>query len=72
MSQGTFSDTLIRLEALKGIYFVQKSSFFLGVSPSFQVGIFYSFMSLGNSACHKIPLGIVFIIDFELILMVKL
>ena len=33
MSQGAFSDTLIQLE----VYFVQKSTFFQGVSPWFLV-----------------------------------
>ena len=36
MSQETFSDTLIRLEA-EYLYFVQKLSFFQGVSPGFLV-----------------------------------
>ena len=37
MPQGTFSDTLIRLEAFlqEYLYFVQKSTFFQGVSPWF-------------------------------------
>ena len=38
MSQGTFSDTLMRFEALKEcLYFVQKSTFLEGVSPEFLV-----------------------------------
>ena len=67
MSQGTFSDLLIpfALEAFKRI-FVQKIDFLprskptvlAQKSPDFQVGSFYSFISLGISMCRKTPLGI--------------
>ena len=68
MSQRTFSDTLIRLEVLKAyLYFVQKSTFFQGVSPWFltkngqflKSPFFHLFMSLGMSAYRKTPLGII-------------
>ena len=69
MSQGTFSDTLTRLETFKRIFvFGPKIDFFpRGKSmvfgqklPNFEVGIFHLFMSLGMSACRKTPLGVMF------------
>ena len=66
MSQGTFSDTLIRLEAFKRIFVFRpkieffptaKSMVFGQKSPNFELGIFHLFMSLGMSACRKTPLG---------------
>ena len=69
MSQGTFSDKLIRLKAFKIIFvFRPKINFFLRgkpmlfgqKSPNFQVGIFHLVMSLGALACRKTPLGIIF------------
>ena len=69
MSQGTFLDTLIRLEAFKTIFvFHPKIDFFpRGLSrvfgqkwPNFEVGIFHLFMSLGISECRKKSLGIIF------------
>ena len=61
MSQGTFPDLLTRLEAFKRIFvFRPKIDFLPRVTPTvlgqkrpnFQVGIFYSFMSVGISACR--------------------
>ena len=69
MSQGTFLDALIRLEAFKRIFvFRPKIDYFLrGLSmvfgqkwPNFEVCIFHLFMSLGISECRKTPLGIIF------------
>ena len=69
MSQSTFSDTLIKLEAFKRILlFRPKIDFFpRGWSrvfgqkwPKFEVGIFNLSMSLGISECHKTPLEIIF------------
>ena len=69
MSKVTFIDTLIRLEAFKRIFvFCPKIDFFpWGKStvfgqkrPNFEVGIFHLFMSLGISACRRIPWGIIF------------
>ena len=62
MSQGTFEETLIRLEYL---YFVQNSTFFQGISPRFLVKndqivksvFFHSFMSLGSLPYRKTPSG---------------
>ena len=68
MSQGTFSDTLIRSEAFKRIFvFRSKIDFFQGVSPSFlakndqifKSAFFHLFMSLGIWASLKSPLGII-------------
>ena len=65
MSQGTYWDTLIRLEGFKRIFvFGQnldvfprgKSRVFGQKLPNFKVGIFHSFMALGISACRKTPL----------------
>ena len=64
MSQGTFSDTLIRLEAFKRIlYFVQKSTFFQGVSPwflakndqIFKSAFFTSLCPSGSRRVEKLP-----------------
>ena len=69
MSQETFSDLLIRLEASKGIYVFRpkidfsprgKPTVFGQKLPNFEVGIFHSLMSLGISACRKTPFGIIF------------
>ena len=69
MSQGMFSDTLIRLEAFERIsvfrpkieFFLRGKSMVFGErSPNFEVAIFHLFMSLGISACRKTPLGIIF------------
>ena len=69
MSQGTFLDTLIRLDAFKRIFvfgpkidsFLRGSSRLFGQKwPNFEVCIFHLFMSLGISECHKTPLGIIF------------
>ena len=68
MSQGTFFDELIRLEAFKGIFvFCPKIDFFPRGKfmvfarkwPNFEVGIFHLFMSLGISAFGKTALGII-------------
>ena len=65
MSQGTFSGTLVRLEAFKRIFLFRpkidffprgKSMLFGQKSPNFEVSIFHLFMSLGISACRNIPL----------------
>ena len=67
MSHGTYSDTLFQLEAFKRIFVVRPNIDFLlrGRSrvlgkkwTNFEIGIFYSFMSLGISACRKTSLGI--------------
>ena len=65
MSQGMFSDTLIRLEAFKRIfkYFIQKSTFFEGVSPGLFVKIdqifklaFFTFLRpWGSRRVVKLP-----------------
>ena len=70
MSQGTFSDLLIRLEAFKRIFvFRLKIDFLPRGKPTIFCQkttniwsrlFFYSFMSLGISACHKTPFGIIF------------
>ena len=69
MSQETFLDTLIRLEAFKRIFvFRPKIDFFLRGKfrgfgqkwPNFDVCMFYLSMSLEISECHKTPLGIIF------------
>ena len=69
MSQGTFSDLLIRLEAHKRIFvFRPKIDFFrrfksMGYGqkcPNFEVGIFHLFMSIGISRCRKTPFEIMF------------
>ena len=69
MSQGMFSDTLIRLKAFKRIFLFRpkmdfsprgKSRVFGQKSPNFEPGIFHLFMSLGISAFRKTPLGIIF------------
>ena len=60
MSQGTFSDLLIRLEAFKRIFFFCPKIDFLPRGKPTVLGIFHSFMSLGISACRKTPLGIIF------------
>ena len=69
MSQGTFTDTLIRLEALKTTFVFRpqidfflrgKSLLFGKKSLNFQVSIFDLFMSLGIPVCQKPPLGIIF------------
>ena len=68
MSQETFSDTLIQLEAFKRIFaFPLKIDYFPRGKPmvfcqklrNFEVGIFHLFLSLRISACHKTPLGII-------------
>ena len=68
MSQGTFSDTVIRLKVFKRIFvFRRKINFFSRGKflvfdqkcPNFEVGIFHLFMSLGISACRETPLGII-------------
>ena len=68
MSQETFSDILIPLEAFKRKFvFCPKIDFlprarptvFCQKGPNFQVGILHSFISLGISACRKIPLGVI-------------
>ena len=69
MSQGTFLDTLIRLEAFKRIFVIRpkldffqkgKSMIFGQNWPIFEVGIFYLFMSLGISASRKTQMEIIF------------
>ena len=65
MSQGTFLDTLIRLEAFNRIFvFRPKIDFFPRVFgqkwPNFEVGIFHWFIALGISECRKTPLGVIF------------
>ena len=69
MSQGTFSDLLIRLEAFKRIFVFRpkfdflprgKPTVFGQKRPKFEVGIFHSFMCLEISACRKTPFGIIF------------
>ena len=65
MSQGTFSDTLIQLEALKRIFvFRLKTAIFSRVFSqkwlNYEDSIFHLFMSLGISEYHKIFLGIIF------------
>ena len=65
MSQGTFSDTLIQLEALKRIFvFRPKISFFSRVFSqkwlNYEDSIFHLFIFLGISVYHKMLLGIIF------------
>ena len=69
MPQGTFWDTLIRLEAFKRIFIFRakmdffprgKSMLFGQKRTNFQVGIFHLFMSLGISASRKTVYGIIF------------
>ena len=66
MAQGTFSNTLIGLEAFKRIFVFRpkidffprcKSRVFRPKQGNFLVGIFHSFISLGILACRKTPLG---------------
>ena len=66
MSQGTFSDTLIRLEAFIRIFVFRpkidffargKSMFWANNEQNFEVGIFPLFMSLGILACCKASLA---------------
>ena len=68
MSEETFSDTLIRLEAFKRIFvfrlkidfFARGKSLVFGQKwPNFEVDIFHLFMSLEILACLKTLLGIV-------------
>ena len=69
MSHGTFSDTLIPLEAFKTIFLFRpklqffprgKSMVFGQKVPNFEVSIFHLFMSLGILMCLQTPLGIIF------------
>ena len=68
MSQGTFFNLLIRLEAFKRIFVCgPKIDFFprgkptvLGQNrPNFQIDIFDYLMSLGILACRKTPLTMI-------------
>ena len=69
MCQGTFSEKLIRLKALKRIivfrpkidFLLMGNSMLFGKKMSkFQVGIFHLFMSLRILAYRKSPLGMIF------------
>ena len=70
MSQGTFSNTLIRLGAFKRTFvFCPKIDFFSKglvqgfwskMNQIFEVGIFHLLMALGISSCRETPLGIIF------------